>query len=96
MTSITEETFPIRPSWMEEAACRTADPELFFPIGDENAARQARAAIAVCDRCAVQSHCLIYALRTNQKNGIWGGKTEHERATLRRSIRARERRAAAR
>jgi len=69
---------------MAEAACRTTDPELFFPIGGES-----REALAVCRRCPVQPDCLIFALRTNQKNGIWGGKTERERVSLRRLIRAR-------
>lgn len=84
MTSFTEETSLVRPDWMADAACRTSDPELFFPIRTDDTA-----AIAVCRRCPVQSDCLIYALRTNQKNGIWGGKTEHQRAALRTSIRRR-------
>ena len=77
-------TSAIRPPWMDEAACRTSDPELFFPIDDESPK-----AIAVCRRCPVQADCLIFALRTNQRNGIWGGKTERERASLRRLIRTR-------
>ena len=47
--------------WRERAACRSGvDPDLFFPVAESGAARnaQVRAAKAVCARCPVRSDCL--------------------------------------
>lgn len=90
--------------WSELAACRDADPGLFFPLGDEepdwrDLARCAetdpeafypekggssREAKAVCRACEVRTECLAYALEHDEKFGIWGGLSEHERRPLRR------------
>ena len=73
--------------WEEEAACRGADPELFFPIGTTGPSiAQIQRAKAVCARCPVQQACLAYALSTGQEFGIWGGYDEAERRRLRRSL----------
>jgi WhiB family transcriptional regulator, redox-sensing transcriptional regulator len=75
----------IRGQWRSAAACRSADPDLFFPISDSGPAReQAAKAKAICATCRVRRECLAFALRTGQVYGIWGGTTEHERATARR------------
>lgn len=55
--------------WMDDALCTQVDPEIFFPgkeEGHENAKR-------VCDACSVAEQCLQYALRNDEKHGIWGG-----------------------
>jgi WhiB family redox-sensing transcriptional regulator len=44
--------------------------------------------------CPVNEPCLEYALATNQDSGVWGGRSEEERRTLRRAW-LRQRRAAA-
>jgi WhiB family redox-sensing transcriptional regulator len=65
------------------AACRNADPELFFPIGEGRFARkQITAAKAVCGRCPVAADCLGWALDTGQLEGVWGGRTPSERRKL--------------
>jgi WhiB family transcriptional regulator, redox-sensing transcriptional regulator len=65
-------------------ACRTEDPDLFFPIGTTGPAlRQIEDAKAVCRRCEVADACLDWALRTGQDAGVWGGRSEEERRTLR-------------
>jgi WhiB family redox-sensing transcriptional regulator len=70
------------------AACRDADPELFFPIGEgELARRAAEAAKAMCARCRVTEQCLEWAVATGMSEGIWGGHTERERRLLRRRAR---------
>jgi len=75
-------------SWLEQAACRTEDPELFFPIANAGPAlAQVAAAKAICGRCPVQELCLSYAMTTGQDSGIWGGLTETERRSLRLSQR---------
>lgn len=67
------------------AACRTHDPELFFPIGTEGAAaEQITAAKYICGTCPLQAACLTWALDTGQDHGVWGGTTEDERRDLRR------------
>lgn len=73
--------------WQDQAACRNVDPDLFFPSETDKAtALQAK---QVCGRCVVKDECLSYALWAREDEGIWGGKTESERRTYRRRIRAR-------
>ena len=53
------------------AACRTADPALFFPEpGDTRAEAQA---LAVCARCLVSAACYGQAVDNGERWGIWGG-----------------------
>jgi WhiB family transcriptional regulator, redox-sensing transcriptional regulator len=69
-----------RDGWRSAAACRSADPELFFPISDSGPSLvQAAEAKAICAGCPVRRQCLAFALRTRQVHGIWGGRTERER-----------------
>jgi WhiB family redox-sensing transcriptional regulator len=69
-----------RPDWRDHAACRDADPELFFPDGDIRSARaQVNTAKPICRHCPVRATCLRWALATGQQAGIWGGLTEDER-----------------
>ena len=79
--------------WRAVAACREADPDLFFPVGTTGAAvRQIEAAKAVCRTCPSLDACLEFALTTGQDAGVWGATSEEERRAIRR---ARRRRAAA-
>ena len=72
-------------NWRSAAACRSADPELFFPVsGFGQALKQVADAKAICASCPVRRQCLEFALRTRQAHGIWGGLTEDERASIRR------------
>ena len=75
------------------AACRTADPALFFgPDGERQAERQERGekARAVCSGCPVRRRCYEQALANGERWGIWGG-VDFEvtaRATSRKEARA--------
>lgn len=74
----------VEPDW-PDAACRDADPELFFhPDGEAGKARRERteAAQAYCRTCRIQADCLQFALATLQDFGIWGGQGENQRKTL--------------
>jgi len=71
-------------SWRSSAACQGLDPEIFYPVSDEDADQ----AKEVCARCPVQTSCLEHALAVREKEGVWGGCTERER---RRIIRQRRR-----
>ncbi|MFD7713487.1 WhiB family transcriptional regulator [Streptomyces sp. NPDC059785] len=76
--------------WRDVAACRTVDPDLFFPVGDTGpAVLQVREAKAVCEVCPVRAECLRWALDTGQSVGVWGGTSETERRALRRRTAAR-------
>ena len=66
-------------SWRSAAACRSADPELFFPLSESGKSlEQIAEAKAICTGCPVRRQCLEFALRT-RPHGIWGGLTELER-----------------
>ena len=69
-----------RRDWWRSAACREADPELFFPVAARGpGADEIARAKAVCAACGVRRECLQYALATHQLHGVWGGTTEDER-----------------
>jgi WhiB family transcriptional regulator, redox-sensing transcriptional regulator len=66
--------------WRDLAACRTVDPELFFPsTGADSAATQIEEAKRVCAACPVREACRDWALRQRERYGIYGGMTENER-----------------
>jgi WhiB family transcriptional regulator, redox-sensing transcriptional regulator len=70
--------------WRDDAACRSADPDLFFPIGSTGPAlRQIDQAKRICQACPVRGRCLTSALEHGLAFGIWGGTTEEERRVLR-------------
>ena len=69
--------------WRTRAACRDADPELFFPLGTSDATLpQIDAAKRICRTCSVREPCLRWALGSGDA-GVWGGTTEAERRKLR-------------
>ena len=79
-------------NWRSAAACRSADPDLFFPITAAGpAVRQIERAKTICAGCGVRRECLEFALAHDQNYGIWGGTTADDRQRDRR----RRRRAAA-
>jgi WhiB family transcriptional regulator, redox-sensing transcriptional regulator len=72
--------------WRAASACLTADPDLFFPVAAGTAvAKQVSRALRICDGCPVRQQCLDFALRTGEKDGIWGGTTPDERIRARRA-----------
>lgn len=72
-----------REEWLDAGACRSEDPELFFPITASGpSTQQIEAAKAVCQRCGVQRECLHYALDSHQSYGVWGGTSEEERLRM--------------
>ncbi|MFG3435765.1 WhiB family transcriptional regulator [Nonomuraea sp. NPDC047897] len=63
--------------WLRGGACRSSDPELFFPLAP-SPAQEARAK-EICAGCRVLQECRSYALRAGEAEGIWGGLTPQER-----------------
>src|ERR1700687_2500539 len=78
-------------NWRSAAACRSADPDLFFPLSVTAPAGQIARAKTICAGCGVRQECLEFALTREQNYGIWGGTPADDRQRDRR----RRRRAAA-
>ena len=66
------------PSWRKHAACGGIDPEVFYPVSDE----EAEEAKLICDSCPVRQACLEHALANREREGVWGGATERERRRM--------------
>ena len=80
--------------WRAAGACRTVDPDLFFPVAvGGSASSQVNRALRICGGCPVRQACLDFAMRTRESAGIWGGTTPEERISV---LRARHRRPARR
>lgn len=74
--------------WHTRAACREADPDLFFVPGEDYTAPAALAQVAaarrVCLTCPVRIECLSWAVEVSEDHGLWAGMTPDERRTIRR------------
>jgi len=81
--------------WRAAGACRSADPELFFPIatGVAVTATQVMKAQRICAGCGVRQQCLDFAMQNGEVHGVWGGTTPEERVRARRALMRRARRA---
>lgn len=72
--------------WDRAAACREADPDLFFPEGEEaEVLENTAAAKAICRTCPVVHPCLVDALDRDERYGVWGGLDENDRDRLTRA-----------
>lgn len=56
-------------SWQDDAACRNADPAIFFPETKHTNI----AAEKLCESCPVRLKCLVFAIENKIEHGIWGG-----------------------
>lgn len=65
-------------TWRTHAACSGLEPEVFYPVSEE----QAEEAKAICRECPVREPCLDYALANRERDGVWGGATERERRRM--------------
>ncbi len=87
---------PTGESWMADAACRSADPELFFSdLAASHAAdtptQDEAAGLAVCADCPVLQRCRDYGDRVEKMRthpyyvvGVIGGETPGRRMSRRR------------
>lgn len=69
----------MKQTWRQHAACRGIDPDVFYPLDqddDDEAAKQ------VCLACPVRQACLEYALTSRETDGVWGGASERERRRM--------------
>ena len=68
----------MKASWRQRAACRGVDPDIFYPVSDDDLEE----AKAVCASCSVRQACLEYSLAAREREGVWGGLTERERRRI--------------
>ncbi len=67
-------------NWRERAACAGTFSTRFFP----STGAGALPARKICAQCSVQPDCLAYAVAdTSLADGVWGGATSKERASIR-------------
>lgn len=71
-------------AWQAFALCAQVDPEAFFP----EKGGSTRDAKRICANCEVENQCLDYALRNDERFGIWGGLSERERRKLKKAAKA--------
>ena len=67
-----------RDDWQVKGLCRGVEPEVFFPIAEEDAWR----AKEICTACGVRQQCLAFSLSNRERYGVWGGVTEKERQDM--------------
>lgn len=76
--------------WRDRAACRGADPNLFFVGYGEGRGRTLSAerkktahALAICGGCPVTGECLEYGMMPRNDFGVWGGMPAADRIAVR-------------
>lgn len=79
------DALPNREAWTEKASCAEVGGDHWYP----EKGGSTREAKRVCLGCPVRAvklggsgECLEYALKNQERFGIWGGYTEHERRRL--------------
>ena len=73
-------------TWWRRASCRGTKSAYFVPPTTREQPRDCAArestAKSICADCSVRADCLEYALRVNERLGIWGGLNEGEREQI--------------
>ncbi|QSB04449.1 WhiB family transcriptional regulator [Natronoglycomyces albus] len=64
--------------WLPEGNCASVDPDFMFPPPRAKACEQ----LAVCEGCPVKTACLVRALESKTRFGVWGGTEPSERRVL--------------
>lgn len=72
-------TVAMSDDWMDFAACKGEDPDIFFC--DESDPEAVAAAKEICESCPVIGPCLEASIKTDF--GVWGGLTGRERRAVR-------------
>ena len=70
-----------RDDWRSDAACLSADPDLFFPVSSSGPSlEQVAKAKAICAVCQVRQECPRLALAAHEVRGVRGGTGPTRRA----------------
>jgi WhiB family redox-sensing transcriptional regulator len=78
------ETYNVN-SWREQAACKTVPTDDFYL--ERNSQQGFVNARKICANCPVHKECLDYAIRNNERYGIWGGMALRTRLKYKRQNR---------
>lgn len=72
--------------WRNAAACRSEDPETFYPLSFRGGPSmlQIDDAKTICRSCPARRSCLDWAMEVGDDAGILGGTTPEERKAMRR------------
>lgn len=62
--------------WRSNALCQSNTLKIDFFSEDKN---QIKLSKSICNKCIVAHECLEFAVRNEEKHGIWGGFTFRER-----------------
>ncbi len=76
--------------WQDRALCKGMPAALFYGAPrerDEDRERRHRHVKAICAACPVKPDCLAYALRWDEREGIWGGVVAKTRQVMRNRLR---------
>lgn len=69
-------------------ACLDEDPNIFFTADKQDSKESIDhslvKAIKVCQRCPFRVQCLDYALKKDEKFGVWGGTSRRMRIQMKR------------
>lgn len=65
--------------WKSDGLCTQVDNDIFFP----DKGGSVKEGKAICAACPVRQPCLDFALRNDERFGIWGGHSERERRQIR-------------
>jgi WhiB family transcriptional regulator, redox-sensing transcriptional regulator len=63
--------------WVEQAVCRSVDPDMWFP--DDGMNNRWNPVFKICASCPVRAECLREAFDLDMQYGIWGGTTANKR-----------------
>lgn len=66
-------------NWRDQAECRNAPLEFFFPEKGGSGIETASRAKQYCNVCPVSNDCLAYAVEADIEFGIYGGMTRNTR-----------------
>lgn len=68
----------------DDAACKSVDPEIFFPVGTGGDAKaQVKLARYICQSCPLLAPCGRAVLERPEEHGVWAGMTPEERRRIR-------------
>lgn len=70
-------------SWRSKGFCVTEKINIDFFTDDKYEISLAK---SICRRCIVADQCLQFAVKNEERHGIWGGFTPRERNKLTRSM----------
>lgn len=79
-------------TWMEHGACRNEayDPEWWWPERGDAEHGTNPLALRICGACPVRDLCLDYAMKHDEREGIWGGLMAPARRALAAHLRHRQ------